>query len=61
MLRIIRQWRNLRMIRRGGRGNDRDEDVANTKPGELAVQCIACPDPEINLPVGWDKVPPELW
>jgi hypothetical protein len=44
------------MLRRGGRGNDGDRDINATHPGELAVDCIACPKPGINLPVGWDEV-----
>ncbi|THU75671.1 hypothetical protein K435DRAFT_563222, partial [Dendrothele bispora CBS 962.96] len=45
------------MLRRGGRGNDGERTIAETKPGELAVQCIACPLPGINLPEGWANAP----
>ncbi|KAK7434254.1 hypothetical protein VKT23_010570 [Stygiomarasmius scandens] len=57
MLRMVRQWRHLRMLRRGGRGNDGDRSVQETLPGELAVQCIACPQPGINLPDDWQQAP----
>ncbi|KAJ7805539.1 hypothetical protein B0H13DRAFT_2244255 [Mycena leptocephala] len=30
-----------------------------TKPGELAIECPACPRPGINLPEGWEDTPPE--
>ncbi|KAI1783076.1 hypothetical protein LXA43DRAFT_977289 [Ganoderma leucocontextum] len=30
--------------------------VAGTKLGELAIRCLACPQPNVNLPAGWDKV-----
>jgi hypothetical protein len=43
------------MLRRAGRGNDGVRNIKQTKPGELAVPCIACPKPEINLPMDWDK------
>ncbi|KAK7441515.1 hypothetical protein VKT23_016505 [Stygiomarasmius scandens] len=57
VLRATRQWRHLRMLRRGGRGNDGDRSIAETRAGELAVDCIACPKPGINLPVDWTTAP----
>jgi hypothetical protein len=45
------------MLRRGGCGNDGLCTIEETKPGELAVPCIACPDPTVNLPPDWDKAP----
>ncbi|KAK7435536.1 hypothetical protein VKT23_019587 [Stygiomarasmius scandens] len=57
MLRMVCQWRHLRMLRRGGRGNDSNRSVQETLPGELAVQCIACPQPGINLPDDWQQAP----
>lgn len=43
-LRMIRQWRNLKMVKRAGRGHC-SEGVAGTKEGECAVLCPACPQP----------------
>ncbi|KAJ6514372.1 hypothetical protein C8R47DRAFT_1206735 [Mycena vitilis] len=54
-MRTMREWRQLFMLKRGGRGNDGDRLVAETRPGELAVVCPACPQPGVNLPEGWDK------
>lgn len=54
-LRLARQWRHLKELKRAGRGNDGIRKVAETQPGELAVKCIACPAPGINLPDGWEK------
>ena len=34
--------------------------ILETKEGELAVLCRACPHPTINLPVGWDKTEEKL-
>jgi hypothetical protein len=47
------------MLRRGGRGNDGSRSIEETEPGELAVRCIACPRPGVNLPDGWDTSPQE--
>ncbi|KAK7434808.1 hypothetical protein VKT23_019995 [Stygiomarasmius scandens] len=43
----------------GLRGGDFRE-VNGTRRGELAVQCIACPHPNINLPSDWQSQPPHL-
>ncbi|KAJ7701736.1 hypothetical protein B0H14DRAFT_3527423 [Mycena olivaceomarginata] len=54
-LRAVREWRNLRALKRGGMGNDPDRRASETQDGELAVECIACPKVGVNLPEGWDK------
>ncbi|KAJ6448526.1 hypothetical protein C8R45DRAFT_947906 [Mycena sanguinolenta] len=59
-LRVVRQWRNLRALKRGGMGNDPDRLASETREGELGVECIACPRPGVNLPVGWENTQPEL-
>ncbi|KAJ7821082.1 hypothetical protein B0H14DRAFT_3471764 [Mycena olivaceomarginata] len=56
-LRVVRQWRNLRALKRGGMGNDPDRRTAETRDGELAVDCLACPKAGVNLPEGWEKAP----
>ncbi|KAE9385245.1 hypothetical protein BT96DRAFT_1092095 [Gymnopus androsaceus JB14] len=38
-----------------GQGNNSHRLVADTKSGELAVQCIACPKPGVNLPDDWQQ------
>lgn len=53
---MVTQWRNLKMLRRAGRGHA-DGGVAGTKPGECAVRCPACPQPNVNLPIGWNDLP----
>jgi len=55
-MRIIRQWRNLKGLKRGGRGHD-EGGIDGTKPGELALLCPACPHPGINLPPDWNLAP----
>jgi hypothetical protein len=45
----------MEMFKRAGWGQD-DSGVAGTGQGELALPCRACPDPEMNLPEGWDEM-----
>ena len=53
---MIRIWRHLHLLKRGGRGHS-PGGAAGTAPGELAVLCPACPYPDINLPTDWKSVP----
>ncbi|KAF5346367.1 hypothetical protein D9757_014172 [Collybiopsis confluens] len=49
MLRIVRQWRHIKLLKRSGIGH-RLEGVKDIKPGDLAVRCPPCPHPGINVP-----------
>ncbi|KAJ7628915.1 hypothetical protein FB45DRAFT_1028980 [Roridomyces roridus] len=49
VLRLVREWRNLCALKRGGMGNDPDRLTAETKEGELGVECLACPKAGVNL------------
>ncbi|KAK7017988.1 hypothetical protein VNI00_018477, partial [Paramarasmius palmivorus] len=53
--RVTREWRHLKSLKRGGRGNDASRTIEHTEPGELAVLCPACPRPGINLPDDWTR------
>ncbi|KAF8078862.1 hypothetical protein FPV67DRAFT_1558069 [Lyophyllum atratum] len=55
-LRMVREWRHLKLLKRAGRGND-PAGVKGTQEGECAVLCPACPHPGINLPSGWEDAP----
>ncbi|KAJ7790154.1 hypothetical protein B0H14DRAFT_3571055 [Mycena olivaceomarginata] len=55
-LRMTREWRHVRMLKRAGRGHD-PKGLANTKPGECALLCPACPQPGKNLPPNWENAP----
>lgn len=59
LLRMVLQWRHLKMLKRGGRGNE-STGAIGTSTGELSVMCPSCPRPDINLEEGWDSVPPAL-
>ena len=58
-MRVIRQFRYIKMLKRAARGHD-PGGIAATRPGECGVLCPACPQPGKNLPVGWQNAPPEL-
>ncbi|KAI9061400.1 hypothetical protein FKP32DRAFT_1576075 [Trametes sanguinea] len=58
-MRIVAQWRHLKMLQRAGRGHD-PTGVCGTQPGELAVRCPACPHAHINLPDNWETVSDDL-
>lgn len=57
-MRIMREWRNLKLLKRAGRGHD-PGGVEATPQGSCAVECPACPHPGKNLPVDWQEAPPE--
>ncbi|KAJ7590359.1 hypothetical protein C8J56DRAFT_783650, partial [Mycena floridula] len=59
-LRMGREYCHLRACKRAGRGNDGERPVTDTKPGELAVECPACPRPGVNLPEGWNNAASEV-
>ena len=56
---MVREWRNLKMLKRTGRGHD-PAGVAATKEGECAIICPACPQPGINLPTDWREASPDV-
>ncbi|KAJ7059133.1 hypothetical protein C8F01DRAFT_1370735 [Mycena amicta] len=57
-LRMTKEWRNLQMLKRTGRGHD-PAGAAATQPGECALLCPACPQPGKNLPDDWQEYPKE--
>jgi len=57
-MRMMLQWRHLKMLKWSGRANV-DDGVSTTQPGGLAIRCPSCPRPGVNLPLGWQDTPPE--
>ncbi|KAJ7080573.1 hypothetical protein B0H15DRAFT_953443 [Mycena belliarum] len=57
-LRMTREWRQLKMLKRAGRGHD-PAGAKGTKDGSCALLCPACPHPGKNLPPGWESVTQE--
>ncbi|KAG1797829.1 uncharacterized protein HD556DRAFT_1431037 [Suillus plorans] len=47
MMRVARQWRQLKLLKWNGFGHEKREP----KDGELALFCPACPQPGINAPL----------
>ncbi|KAF7798547.1 hypothetical protein EIP86_009769 [Pleurotus ostreatoroseus] len=52
---MVREWRNLKMLKRFGRGHDL-AGAEGTQEKQLVVPCRACPHPGKNLPEGWEQV-----
>ena len=47
-------WRDLKAQINAGLGHETERV---SKPGDLAIFCPACPQPDINLPQGWESDP----
>ncbi|KAG2037090.1 hypothetical protein BDR03DRAFT_934153 [Suillus americanus] len=56
-LRMMAEWRNLKALKRAGRGHD-PAGVSATKEGEIVVLCPACPHPGKNVPETLEDVSP---
>ncbi|KAF8875708.1 hypothetical protein BD779DRAFT_1613396 [Infundibulicybe gibba] len=56
LLRMIREWRHLKLLKRAGCGHNSLGTVA-IQPGECAVLCPACPQGDKNMPSGWRNAP----
>ncbi|KAF9017820.1 hypothetical protein BDZ89DRAFT_1140448 [Hymenopellis radicata] len=59
-LRMIRQWRHLKLTKRMGRGNE-PSGRAGTKLNDLVIKCPACPQPGINMPDIATILPEKRW
>ncbi|KIL55518.1 hypothetical protein M378DRAFT_188665 [Amanita muscaria Koide BX008] len=57
-LRVFRIWQHLQALKRAGRGHDPAGSAA-TSPGELVLECPACPQPGKNLPQNWEDAKSE--
>lgn len=53
-MRMVREWRHIKMIKRAGQGHLADGSMMY-EPGKCAVMCPACPHPGRNLPDGWES------
>jgi hypothetical protein len=54
--RMSRIWRWLKKLKWAGFAH-RTDDTTEAAPGELAIFCLACPQPDVNLPDTWDTDP----
>jgi hypothetical protein len=55
---MVRQFRICKLFKRRGRYS-LPGGAASTSAGELALPCRACPQPQVNLPDGWEKASPD--
>ncbi|KAJ3530921.1 hypothetical protein NMY22_g8368 [Coprinellus aureogranulatus] len=53
-LRMVHEWRHMRLLKRSGKGHDVG-GAESTGKGECALLCPSCPHPGINMPVGWEN------
>ncbi|TFK70509.1 hypothetical protein BDN72DRAFT_766352, partial [Pluteus cervinus] len=58
LLNMLRQYRNLKMLKRAGRVYE-EGGIKTTGAGQLAILCPACPHPGINLSPNWMHAPAE--
>ncbi|KAJ7059939.1 hypothetical protein C8F01DRAFT_1254038 [Mycena amicta] len=58
-LRMMREYRHVVLLKRRGRFGHEGCRASETKVGELAIRCPACPQPGVNLPANWQNAPPE--
>ena len=56
---MVLQWRHLKILKWGGRTHN-VTSVEGTQASELAVLCPLCSQKRVNLPVGWNDMPPKL-
>ncbi|KAF7971367.1 hypothetical protein HWV62_21322 [Athelia sp. TMB] len=59
-MRMVREWRHIKMVKRAGQGHQSD-GAAMYDPGKCAVMCPACPHPGRNLPDGWEHDKDRSW
>ncbi|KAJ7840811.1 hypothetical protein B0H14DRAFT_3457824 [Mycena olivaceomarginata] len=57
-LRMVREFSHLMMLKQAGHSHAKS-GIMGTKQGELALRYPCCPIPDVNLPVGWEHVPPQ--
>ncbi|PBK98416.1 hypothetical protein ARMGADRAFT_1044038 [Armillaria gallica] len=55
---MIREYHHLLLLLHGGKGNEVN-GATNVGPGELTMECLACPRLQVNLPEDWHLVPVE--
>ncbi|KAK7026660.1 hypothetical protein VNI00_015533 [Paramarasmius palmivorus] len=52
------KWQYLKLLKRGGIANipASVRDLSNIGRGSLALRCLACPRPKVNLPYNWQEI-----
>ncbi|KAF7980678.1 hypothetical protein HWV62_37111 [Athelia sp. TMB] len=61
-MRMVREWRHIKMLKRAGRGHQPEGPGPSTaSQGDCAVVCPACPHPGRNIPVDWTEDKDNKW
>jgi hypothetical protein len=55
-IRMVREWRHLKMVIRAGRSHS-PGGIGAILEGECAILCLACPHPGINMQPDWETAP----
>ncbi|KAL0571368.1 hypothetical protein V5O48_010593 [Marasmius crinis-equi] len=55
-VRVMRIWRYIKLLKRGGVMPSESLDLTTPSAGQLAVRCPACPRPGINLIPDWERL-----
>ena len=55
LLHMIHEWQHLKMLKWSGYGHLFGSDNPAAKEHSCALLCPACPQPGINLPMGWEQ------
>jgi hypothetical protein len=53
LLQVSRQWRHLKYLKWHGFAH---KNTIGPGPGDLATFCVACPQPDVNLPFNWKSI-----
>ncbi|KAJ3543012.1 hypothetical protein NMY22_g3295 [Coprinellus aureogranulatus] len=57
LIRMVHEWRHMKMIKRAGRAHDPHRPPSEMKEGECGLLCPPCPHPNINMAPGWEDEP----
>jgi hypothetical protein len=57
LLRAMRVWRRLELLKHAGIACDLERPLDSIRPGELALRCWPCPRPGVNMPQDISIIP----
>lgn len=61
LLRTFRFWRYIRAVERSGQNFNMDTHLqTGRRPGLVAIPCMACPEPDFNMPPDWRETARDL-
>lgn len=54
---VTRVWVYITSFKRSGQAHGIDIHFPYRPPGNLSVYCPTCPEPDVNMELGWDDAP----